>query len=687
MRNPVMNIACAVAAITLSTASFAEIMDSTIPTHFVVRGIQGISDSAVAYLAAIAKPRVITIDANSDTSVLVESFCGDVTEAYKDAFEKANGLKIGPVMSRREVIFPACFHMKKNKTITVQWGDSLSTIASSHVGLSGPVTVGKIIAANPDTLVASNSTDKIIIKPGQNLNLPFSSELVEYQLKSDIGVDSKTAIGELRRRVSESAGPLGLKGGVIIPGDEELLLPQDLRPQSSGATCTGRERDWPFSVVKLRKILELNEKNGAIDAQHVVVAVIDSGIDGFDTKTFPASVFAIKKDEYLGRPDEDLDGNGFVHDFYGVNVHDRKALPVAEHDFHGGQHGTHVAGLVLGGPAFRDQQQLPKALTAIKLKIINLVVKEKIAGSNGAPITNYRSYPGGLSEAIGYAAAERVMIANVSYSVANRPAHMDEILSGTGSNLLIVASAGNQAKNLDRSSIYPASFGGTEGRQNTKVLTVAAHDGNFRLAPFSNIGSTRVDLAAPGCDVDSYGFAMTRMNYSGTSQAAPIVTFAAALLAAHGVITPKLLKSRLIASVDLHSEYDGFIASQGSLNIQKALHVYHDTVELRSNPGELLIGRVVASGSTFTLCGGEDGIPASALLKVAPDYPVKGRAHIVEADSERKATVRNCKFDPKQPELKFQEAGKDNPRLIPWDEIADLVFAYFSQSVSTESRN
>jgi len=70
----------------------------------------------------------------------------------------------------------------------------------------------------------------------------------------------------------------------------------------------------------------------------------------------------------------------------------------------------------------------------------------------------------------------------------------------------------------------------------------------------ANYSKDAVDLAAPGVKINSTLTACRQGALSGTSQATPLVTFAAALLYMRGLRTPQSIKIRLISSVDVFRE-------------------------------------------------------------------------------------------------------------------------------------
>src|ERR1700730_1932166 len=114
--------------------------------------------------------------------------------------------------------------------------------------------------------------------------------------------------------------------------------------------------------------------------------------------------------------------------------------------------------------------------------------------------------------------------------------------------VLYVFAAGNDTKNISVEAIQPADWG---GHQNDNAITVGAAnpDGSYWIR--SNWGTSAVDLAAPGCAVPSLGWNSVTSNFkdvrlSGTSVAAPLVSFAGNLL--RDLIEPARIKSRILSS-------------------------------------------------------------------------------------------------------------------------------------------
>ncbi len=139
---------------------------------------------------------------------------------------------------------------------------------------------------------------------------------------------------------------------------------------------------------------------------------------------------------------------------------------------------------------------------------------------------------------------------------------------------LVVVAAGNDGLDNDGtdSTALPASM------PSENILTVASLDCNNQLSMFSNYGYGRVDLAVLGENIPGPDLASGIVYGSGTSQAAAIVTAAAALRGTYiDDFTPQKVICPLIAgSHHLLSLTDALVSS-GMLNLQQSLFINDST--------------------------------------------------------------------------------------------------------------
>jgi hypothetical protein len=148
------------------------------------------------------------------------------------------------------------------------------------------------------------------------------------------------------------------------------------------------------------------------------------------------------------------------------------------------------------------------------------------------------------------------------------------IQAANNAGILFVAAAGNDGRNTDSSTFYPAGY------NVPNVISVGAIDKSGKLASFSNYGSKSVDLVAPGVAVNSTVPGSSYASYNGTSMATPHVTGAIALYKAkYPEATAEQIKNALYKSAyeTPTSSAAGKTATGGRLNISAMLNITPET--------------------------------------------------------------------------------------------------------------
>jgi subtilisin family serine protease len=282
----------------------------------------------------------------------------------------------------------------------------------------------------------------------------------------------------------------------------------------------------------------------------VLVAVIDSGID----QTHPDLVANLwtNPGEIAGNGIDD-DANGYVDDVRGWDWVNSDNNP---NDDHG--HGTHCAGTI--GAVGNNGA----GVSGICWQVSLLGLKFLDASGNG--------FESDSAEAISYATDLGVAMTSNSYTGTTYTQSVkDAIDEADAAGIIFVAAAGNNASNIDSFPEYPAAY------DCPNILSVAATTRTDGLASFSNYGSTRVDLAAPGNEIYSTLPGSVYGLKSGTSMAAPHVTGACALLKSYKPsLSHMQLRELVLNTVNPLPSLAGKCVTGGRLNLYNAMLASND---------------------------------------------------------------------------------------------------------------
>ncbi|ANQ16666.1 S8 family serine peptidase [Vibrio natriegens] len=284
----------------------------------------------------------------------------------------------------------------------------------------------------------------------------------------------------------------------------------------------------------------------------VIVAVIDTGVD---------------------YNHEDLAGNmwsntGSSSGVHGYDFYNDDNNPMDEHG-----HGTHVAGTICA----QGNNQVGVAGVAWQCQIMAL----RFLGADGS------GYTSDAISAIEYAVENGAKISNNSWG--GEPEFSNglyaAIQSAATSGHLFIAAAGNGGSdgigdNNDSTADYPSSF------DLDNIISVASTNANDDLSSFSNYGSSRVDLGAPGEDiVSTYTIAGDYEIASGTSMAAPHVAGVAVLVASmHPEWGYADIKNRILSTTRPLTSLAGKTVTGGVLN---ALNAVQEPATLPTAPTSL----------------------------------------------------------------------------------------------------
>lgn len=185
-------------------------------------------------------------------------------------------------------------------------------------------------------------------------------------------------------------------------------------------------------------------------------------------------------------------------------------------------HGTHVAGSV-GAHGGNN-----KGIAGVSKR--TRIYAAKFLGANGSGST-FDAVKG-----VRWGIAQGVDIINMSFGGGARSSALESALAEARNNgIILVAAAGNDGRDNDRTPSYPANYRST--------LSIASHDEGGDLSSFSNYGVSSVHGSAPGRNILSLSERENYRRLSGTSMAAPHVSGLLALLLATRPDLPKVARA------------------------------------------------------------------------------------------------------------------------------------------------
>lgn len=204
------------------------------------------------------------------------------------------------------------------------------------------------------------------------------------------------------------------------------------------------------------------------------------------------------------------DPNNAQEKFYGNN-------DVAGPD---AQHGSHVAGII-------------GAVRSNNLGIQGVADNVRVMGVRSTPNGDERDKD--VANSIIYAVNNGAKIINMSFGKGyswDKKIVDEAVKYAVSKDVLLIHAAGNDNKNLEVESNYPNPEY-VDGGTATAWITVGAssweNDASIK-ASFSNYGKTKVDVFAPGVNINSTVPGSKYEKLDGTSMAAPVVAGLAALI-------------------------------------------------------------------------------------------------------------------------------------------------------------
>lgn len=432
---------------------------------------------------------------------------------------------------------------------------------------------------------------------------------------------------EVRRRVAmltEATGPQ-----VSTEDDETQVYSLTAPPESSmdPATlqavtqkCLADARpDWPFDarevVDRLKFALDVLAKENVGGPQRTKVLIVDTGISPtllerpeFRGLLYPnlqerlakhAAFTSLSSYQQHSRSGcRDLDGNSFYADHFGAAPKDEagkcwqdgfgtsQLTPVPKNassrQSYFPDHGSFVAGLAAGGPGLDSERELISKFVGLTFFRVFVQPKDPLKNSVGS---DYKH----LEESLSYAERSGADVINMSLATTDR-----RLLNGllplmnneSDKRILAVVAAGNNSEALDASDPNSVNIPASASKENkirpnmivVGALQQATSVSQDPLWPNSATSKVKVDIAAPGVRMVSLNSFGQNICMSGTSAAAPLVTFTAAILRSIGLTSPTDMRARILSAADFDSKLADRVAHGRRLNIAAAIDVFVDRI-------------------------------------------------------------------------------------------------------------
>ncbi len=274
--------------------------------------------------------------------------------------------------------------------------------------------------------------------------------------------------------------------------------------------------------------LQENGKHPGGDAS-IVVAVIDTGVD-FTHGDLRDNMWVNEKE--TAGDGRDNDGNGYVDDYYGVDIVAGRGNGMDDHG-----HGTHVAGVIA---AVNNLQGT-----------VGVAFNTKIMSVKAGMSSGYFTQDA-IAKAILYAYENGADVINMSFGGTASSIAVQDALAKAYTRCVLVASAGNDGapnEGLFAVPNYPAAYPYVLGVMSVDKNGVESAFSNYDAAAFNGV---EYEVYAPGEDIVSTIPGDRYATWSGTSMAAPLVSGMAALLRSYytdlGMYPTKFIYGQLAAT-------------------------------------------------------------------------------------------------------------------------------------------
>lgn len=620
-------------------------------------------------LATIGQPELVRLQANESIDQALILRCGSARAELLASVRSANPDGEADLIAQaRTVKFPPCPYWSEQGSVTITKDESLDQQLKLNVGVSGPTTVEQVRALNAETGAWEER-----LQPGKVLKLPYVTRPVTITLQ-DVNADPLVVKGALANEFPKLV-PAELNERYFQQEAQFRLVAETTfaaaAPSPATPDCSPVPEDsWPFNAEQVSTLLARYLTNPPSRTASILIA--DSGLNEADADGLTQLKLLWRNESETAlsaRTGYDDGNNGIDDDIYGASMSPPVGDPSADDGYEFADHGTQVASAAAG--SLRSPALNGVLSNRLQIAAASLVKYESLQSPEGPP-TERRYIPASaVLDSLAYARRTGFNVLNWSIESDEKYLALLDSLHAAKA-LLVVVAAGNRKRNvdLDEEQSYPVSYHREEADH---IISVGAHDRCLNPSSFTNFGSVVVDLLAPGDDIDTMLRGGGRKRDSGTSFAAPQVSFTAAVLSMLGVREAARIRERILDSVDVDPGLADKVASHGRLNVLKALAIYDDVIVV---PGteqgrhEVLIGRI--EPAKLTVCGETISI-REKLVRLVPNFdPESNRPSLVKILRTRNTVdAKNCKKP--QGRFTFEPADGSGSREYDVGQVEDIL--------------
>lgn len=618
-------------------------------------------------LASTAQPTNLLVPAGQNPSSAVRARCGD---APADLIRKLAALNPGMFDSSagedRNLRFIPCPYwnfgvrgangtLLKAPTVPVRKGEAIEPILKQYTGASSAESLAALVRANRaiiDATAGRIRNDGLLLLP--TVVRPTIVTLTETQTRETAAASIQPIADSLPVKVRQALRV------ALSPDEYQLVASDDPSLTDPVGECGGplSAGDWPFDVQQLREAFDatiaLTPALLLGNKPNNVVGIADTGVLASDI-----AVTARLWDNLALAGGVVDPTTRFKLDPHGASMVTMKGdaadiEPASDYPF--ARHGTDVA-RVLVEPGTRDGG-LDKRFGIAVMKL-------------NAQTAPFGIHVNTVPTALNYARRIKASVVNLSVVTGATSDILEDAIGA--STALIVAAAGNNRDAPESIGVFPPAL----PSHREKLIVVGAHDWNKKLTAFSNFGKS-VDILAPGCAIPLIDKAGGLPRYvSGTSFAAPFVTYTASMLRALSFSeSPAVVRARILASGRFVPELVNITGYGVILDIPRAVRFREDSY-LPKGSGTPVYGTVdpVQNFLCELAPGKSKSVRPRDVLKVLPNYRSQTVVPMVwtQLTAEGPFLQTLCQTPFTTATFRFKPTIEADFKDIRWSDVDDLV--------------